>query len=376
MLNQTFPHIRVQGRPFERGLQYGQQAASRIRRNIEIYREMFAHYAGWDWADATAYAQTFEPAIAAYRPHFLDEMRGIAEGTGMTYEDILALNVRTEIRNFAIARGAPGECSSFVILPPVAENHHTLIGQNWDWVVPVSETVIVLEVESDDVPNFVTVVEAGLLAKAGMNAAGIGMTTNVLYSDLESIAVPGVPYHVILRAILESESFSDAIAAINGPMRASSANYTVAHRDGEAFNAETAPRDFRRAYIHFPEEDFYAHTNHYLSDDIDFKDVGVWHGPGSLVRHHRLRRFLREHDEFFAVSDLQRALADHFDYPNSICGHPDPRQPVQEHFKTVASVIMDLNTATMWLAAGNPCESEYEKISYEEFLSAASIWEK
>ncbi|MBL7163776.1 MAG: peptidase C45 [Anaerolineales bacterium] len=368
MTKQHFPRIRVQGLPFERGRQYGQQAASRIQRNIEIYREMFAHYAGWDWPQATSHAQTFGPAIAAYRPHFLDEMRGIAEGAGVSYEDILALNVRTEIRNFAIAKSAPGECSSFVVLPPATENNHTLIGQNWDWVVPVSDTVVVLEVEADDVPNFVTVVEAGLLAKTGMNAAGIGMTTNALHSDLESNAVPGIPYHVILRAILESGSFSDAIAAINGHVRASSANYTVAHRDGEAFNAETAPGDFSRAYISFPETNVYAHTNHYLCRDIDFRDVGVWHGPDSLVRHRRLSRFLRTHPDEFTVSDLQRALADHFDFPNSVCCHPDPRDPAQEHFQTVTSVIMDLKTATLWIAAGNPCEVGYTEIPYEDLL--------
>ena len=49
MTNQNFLHIRAQGPPLERGYQYGQQAASRIQRNIEIYRELFAHYAGWDW---------------------------------------------------------------------------------------------------------------------------------------------------------------------------------------------------------------------------------------------------------------------------------------------------------------------------------------
>ncbi|MBC8505443.1 MAG: peptidase C45, partial [Chloroflexi bacterium] len=202
MTKRSFPHIRVQGPPFERGRQYGQAAASRIHRNIEIYKEMFAHYAGWDWEQAQSRAQLFEPAIDEFRPRYLDEMRGIAEGARVDYEDILTLNVRTEIRNSAIAQNAPGECTSFVVLAPATEVGHTLIGQNWDWAVPVSETVIVLEVEASDVPNFLTVVEAGLLAKTGMNAAGIGMTTNSLYADLDSGAPTGIPHHIILRAIL------------------------------------------------------------------------------------------------------------------------------------------------------------------------------
>ena len=35
----------------------------------------------------------------------------------------------------------------------------------------------------DDGPDFVTVVEAGLLAKTGMNSSGIGLATNALVTD-------------------------------------------------------------------------------------------------------------------------------------------------------------------------------------------------
>ena len=365
---ENFPRIRVQGPPMERGRQYGKAAASLIQRNIEIYQEMFATYAGWDWNKTKSHARLFEPLIAAYRSRHLDEMRGIAEGAQVDYEDILALNVRTEIRNFAIAKRVPMECTSFVILPPAAEVEHTLIGQNWDWIVPVQDTVIVLEVDARDVPNFVTVVEAGLLAKTGMNAHGIGMTTNSLYSNLDIAASIGVPHHVILRAILESESYSEAISTIIGDMRASSANFTVAHRDGECFNIEAAPGDFTKAEIHFPEGDYYAHTNHFLSSDIEFTDIGIWHGPGSLVRVQRINRFLRTHRGKFSISDLQNALADHFNFPNSVCSHPDPRDPVPEHYKTVASIIMDLNEATMRLAAGNPCAENFIKFEFRNLL--------
>jgi isopenicillin-N N-acyltransferase-like protein len=235
-----FPQIRIKGSPYDRGCQYGQQAAPRIRRSIAIYQAFFNHLAGWNWNEATAHALTYETALKDYRPHFLDEIRGIADGAGVRYEDILALNVRTEIRNAAIARSAPKECTAFVVLPQLTKSAHTWIGQNWDWIPNVAETVIVLEVESDNRPNFVTVVEAGLLAKTGMNSAGIGLVTNALNCDLEK-GKPGVPYHAILRAILEAENFSEAMGAIITHSRASSANYLVAHRDGESFNAETAP---------------------------------------------------------------------------------------------------------------------------------------
>ena len=363
----SFPHIRVKGSPYERGRQYGQQAAAYIRQNIEVYQGLFAHYIGWDWAPATEHALIYEGIIGDCRPHFLDEIRGIAKGAGVAYEDILALNVRTEIRNAGIAQSAPKECTAFVVLPPRTKDRHTLIGQNWDWVLPVTETIVILEVESDNSPNFVTVVEAGLLAKVGMNAAGIGLTTNALNSDLEK-GEGGIPYHVILRAILESENFSEAIGAVISHPRASAANYLVAHQAGESFNAETAPGNFSRAYIDFPEADVYAHTNHYLSREIDFKDLGPWRGTDTLVRHQRMEKFLRTHPKTITVPDLQTALADHFNFPDAICCHPDFHKPKFEQFMSIASVIMDLDTNMMWLAEGNPCETAYRKIAYGELL--------
>jgi isopenicillin-N N-acyltransferase-like protein len=373
MSQHKFPHIRVKGSPYERGEQYGRMAAPLIQRNIAAYAAYFDFITGWTWDQAVGQAKQYEAVIGDYRPHFLDELRGIAAGTRaagfeIRYEDILAVNLRTEIRNTAIARMTPQECTAFVVLPTRTVQGHTLIGQNWDWVTAVSETVVVLEVEPQDGPNFLTVVEAGLLAKAGMNSAGIGLTTNAMHCDLEVDAAIGVPYHAILRAILEAETFSEAISAVTSHPRGSSANYLVAHRDGVAFNVETAPGDFSRAYIDFFDSEVYAHTNHYLSKEIDFKDLSPWYGPGSLVRHHRMDKFLKTHQGDFSLSDLQDALKDHFNYPEGICTHPNPKNPEIDQFMTVTSIIMDLTERKLHLAAGNPCQAPYREIDYSHFL--------
>jgi len=47
-MSTLFPHVRVEGGPHERGRQYGEQARERVALSVEAYREVFAHYAGWD----------------------------------------------------------------------------------------------------------------------------------------------------------------------------------------------------------------------------------------------------------------------------------------------------------------------------------------
>ncbi len=226
-----FPHFRVSGSATERGRQLGRQAASQIRRTVAIYRDIFAYYAGWSWERVTGHAELYRPAIEAYNAQYLVEMSGMAEGAGLEPVEILAINVRSEIMFAAIARQAAQECTAVVALPEATASGHTLLAQNWDWKPQTSETVIVLEAEQAQGPNFVTVVEAGLLAKCGFNSAGIGLVTNALVTD-QDLGQPGVPYHVILRGILDAENMSDALAAITVKPRASAANYLIAHREG------------------------------------------------------------------------------------------------------------------------------------------------
>ncbi len=363
-----FPHIRVKGTPAQRGRQLGQQAARLIKRNLELYRDIFMHYAGWDWQRVAQHAARFRSRIADYQPRYVTEMEGIAEGAGVGVNDILALNVRTEIMFAAVARQAGAECTSFAILPDATADGHTLIGQNWDWNPAMTETMIVLEAKQAEAPSFVTVVEAGMLAKVGFNSAGIGVATNALISDQDH-GEPGVPYHVVLRGLLDAETMTQALAAINGRPRASSANYLVAHRDGEAFDTETAPGDFTRVYSDFTPGDILTHTNHFVRPRFDLKDVGLWNGPDSPFRLTRLTRLLWQEEGELSPQRLQSILTDHFNRPHSICRHPDPSKPLLERYATVASVIMDLTTRTMWLAAGNPCQVAYRELDYSPLLA-------
>ena len=215
---QPFPHVKVAGRPRERGRAYGEQARDRVASSISAYRDVFASYTGWDWTRVRREAARYEAPIAAFDRRYLEEMRGIAEGAGVDLEDVLSINVRTEVMFAAKARASEaagdgrrqGECSSFAVVPEASSDGHTLLGQNWDWLLHCFDTVVILEVEQDDGPNFVTVVEAGLLAKTGMNSAGLGVTTNALVTQ-DDRGEPGIPYHVLLRALIDCETMSDAL---------------------------------------------------------------------------------------------------------------------------------------------------------------------
>jgi len=376
------PRIRVEGTHYERGRQYGAQARAQVHLSVQAYGRVFAHYAGWDWADVRRAATGFEAPITAFRPAYLEEMRGIADGAGLDLADVLAINVRTEVMYAAKARQAPlaarapvrqppAECSAFAVAPdpgtPRAGQSATLLGQNWDWLLHSAQTLVVLEVRQDDGPDFVTVVEAGLLAKTGLNAAGLGLVTNALVTDADT-GMPGLPYHVLLRAILDCATVTEALQVLQAGPRSSSANYLIAHASGAALDIEAAPGDFTRLYPLFPEHGVLLHTNHFLAPHLEPVDVSLWAMPNSAVRLQRLRAGARASA---ALEDFGALLADHADYPHGICSHPDPDEHPLEQGATIASVLMDLTARRLWLATGNPCQTPYTELDLG-WLSASA----
>jgi isopenicillin-N N-acyltransferase-like protein len=375
-VTEPFRHVRVRGGPRERGVAYGEEARERVRRSVDAYRDVFRADAGWEWPQVTEHAMGYRDAIERFDPRYLEEIKGIATGAGLATEDILAINVRTEVMFAAKARQAahpsrrPGECTAFAVTPERSADGHTLLGQNWDWLPHAEETVVVLEVAQDEGPDYVTVVEAGLLAKTGMNAAGIGLVTNALVSDTDR-GLAGVPYHVALRAILDSRSISDAYATLQRGFRSSSANYLVAHADGLAVDIEGAPGDFDDLFLTFPSDGVVLHTNHFVSTRFGGRDVGLWVMPDSPFRFARIEAAVRAAGPL-SLDTFRLALADHANHPAGVCCHPDDRDAPHEQGTTVASVLMDLDTKTMWVADGHPCTVPYRRLDYAGFLTDAA----
>ena len=188
----AFPIVVATGGPRERGRAVGTQAADRVHRTVALYEEVFAHYAGLTWEGVRARAGAFVPFIDAFDVTLLPELEGIAEGARLDAEDVLAVNLRTEIM-FGLdarpGRAALKECTAMATAGPAP-----LVGQTWDWKPATRDTVILLACVPHDGPGFVSVVEAGLWAKCGMNEAGLALATNALQSSRDR-GEPGVPYH-------------------------------------------------------------------------------------------------------------------------------------------------------------------------------------
>ncbi|QRM34268.1 C45 family peptidase [Microvirga sp. VF16] len=348
------PLVEVSGGPRERGRQYGEQAADRVRLGIEHYSSQLGRN------DLTSdgikqLVQRFEPTIARFDPTYLEEMRGIAEGAGVPFESVVLLNARTEILKLAqrpaddrnVPDDDPDGCTGVVAMPGVTKEGRLIHAQNWDWKVECAETAVVLKIRRDDGPDILTFTEAGGLARSGFNAAGIAITANYLETDRDYRRL-GVPLALIRRKVLEQKQLAAAMHAVYTTPKSAANNMIVSQANGIAIDFECAPDETFQ--IH-PERGLIVHANHFQSPIAlsKLKDTGIANTPDSLYRDLRVRALIEPSLGSITRETVKNALFDDFETPWSVCR--PPRKNLSSNLSaTVAMIAMEPMLGVMEVA--------------------------
>jgi isopenicillin-N N-acyltransferase like protein len=334
-----------------------------VHGSLALYENLFRHYTSMRWAAVRDRAGVFAGPIDDYDARLLPEMEGIAEGSGVDAEDILALNVRTEVM-FGMASA---ECTALCTTASGRDAAHVLLAQNWDWHPGALETCVLLVEAPHDGPPFVTLVEAGLLAKCGMNEQGMGLAATALTSTLDR-GEPGVPFHAILRRILTSDSFDEAADAVTSPIRASSGDFLLASGDGRSANLESAPGG--PGEVHRSDGDRLAHANHFLRPSRKgFKDLERSDDASTSVSRQAAVDGWVNAPGDRSIDDVLETLRDH---SASVCQHTDGTGPPEETIVTVAAIAMDLSDGALWVTEGPPCTAAAERFELGSLVARAA----
>jgi isopenicillin-N N-acyltransferase like protein len=136
----------TEGTPTERGRQHGEQAADAIALGVEKYMDRFSHFAGIGRAEVCDVAMRYVEPIRAYDEAILQELEGVSAGAQLPFEEVLALNCRSEIM---YSLSSLAECTSFGLLPQVTSTGHTYVGQNWDWAPDTKDRLILLVIRQE-----------------------------------------------------------------------------------------------------------------------------------------------------------------------------------------------------------------------------------
>jgi isopenicillin-N N-acyltransferase-like protein len=350
--NKPAPLVKVKGDHRQIGQQIGEEFRSIIQHSVDNAKKLIADtndQLHLNWAGAVNQAKKYLPFAQERYPEYIEEIGGMADGSGVKYYDIAALNALEAVTMDSLHLT---KCTSMAVDDTRSTNGHVLIAHNEDWLPEDEPDVYLVHAELEDEPAWLAMTYGGMLPNIGFNELGIAQCTDSVYPKDIRIGIPRV---IASRAVLGAHHLSEALRHMLVPLRAAGYNHLLAHESGELYSVEVSAKQFAILYA---ENGYIAHTNHYL----DKKMQSIENEPDEListrVRYFRARRLLTQSSKHNEES-LQKILRDHVNFPDSICSHAMDEVDPRDREKTVSSLIIDLTDRKMMLAWGSPCKNKY-----------------
>lgn len=361
------PTVETSGDAIACGRVTGAASKSRITHSLATYKKTFS-LCDISWQQATEKAASYRDIVHQYSPHLLDELKGLSDGSGIDEESLMALNCRTEIlppdflaRAMATGNGNlqaqdthANECTSLAF---TRENNKTWLAQNWDWVGMQREALIVLHANPANAPAFITVTEAGMLAKIGINNKGFGVSLNILRSHNDGQKA-GMPVHFLLRALLDCGSVKEACEFARQLPFASSSNIMIADSSGEMASLELSPDGCK---VLSPDNNQLCHTNHFLDAGFAKNDAGREGNISTVKRLAKARSNLASAGSF---ENIKKLLSDASEGNESICRFADTSLPEIAQIETIVAVAMNLSEQSLFVSAAQPSITDFSEHNF------------
>lgn len=324
---------------------------------VDAYRRLFREAGALlgvsSWREAVRLARLYLPISQAELPQYVDEMRGMAEGAGVRFDDVLVLNTLEAITDDRLLLG----CTSLAVDASASADGSVWLAHNEDWYPADIDHVYLVRAEPENQPAFLAISYGGLLPNIGFNAAGIAQCIDTVYPTDVRLGLPRI---LVSRAVLAAETLTQAMLAALHPQRAAGYNHLLATADGEIYNLEASASDFDL----LPARDgLAAHTNHYRSDRLQPLERDPQKRASSRQRLARAEAGLSDLRGRADRASLALLLADHDGQPRSICCHAQDEPSPLDQQQTIASLVIDLTHQTLYGAWGNPCQSAFHAYS-------------
>ncbi|WFU06727.1 C45 family autoproteolytic acyltransferase/hydrolase (plasmid) [Rhizobium sp. CB3171] len=264
MANNPISPVRAKGDAFTIGIVLGRASASAFRERVLYTEEYRALDTRWR---RSGYLKALEAAARATYPRFVREIEGIAEGAGQDFDSIFLWNCRGDLRlpeDVSPATRAVAANGCTTLLLPAQGDSPAMIAHNEDGDQALLGACFWVEVEPDEGPAWASFMYPGMLPghTFGVNEMGLVQTiNNITAHDLQ----PGVPRHIICRAILDSRTLDDAAEILKRKDRASGFHHNLGEAKTRRLVSIEAPASgcaIREAVS--PQ----GHANHLIFEDF------------------------------------------------------------------------------------------------------------
>ncbi|MGH2522000.1 MAG: C45 family autoproteolytic acyltransferase/hydrolase [Anaerolineales bacterium] len=357
------PILELKGSPFERGRTHGAAArdliAGLLGEHFAFLEYSAQHVVGFELNREKILRVTdqFLPACERFSPALVDEVRGIAAGSGLPFREVFSLNTFIDVADWvrpATAHNYSVGCTTFGACPPATREGQVVLGQTFDTKAAFEPFVVALRVESEGEPPAWVASFAGIVGCAGINAAGVGVVINHLNM---ADARPGVPFTFAVRECLRAPSAQAALNTLARSERASGIHYLVGD-ECDLGAVETSATRFERLT---PREGWLAHANHCAAPEL--RAIEASRSNGSLQRGARAASVLAGRAGQIDAEVLGEIARDHTGEADTVCSHPELDAPRLRQYKTCFAVILEPEARAMTLLAGSPCEGRKMRLT-------------
>jgi predicted choloylglycine hydrolase len=380
--------MHLKGSPYEVGYQHGILMSDEIKKGVvEFYADPIN--GGRKTRSLISKLINLYLKIKIYKPiekaqtkDLLEQLRGIADGSGVPYKTIFKANHHTavtmvmtpvlirqyfkKVNKLGINVGA---CSTIVATKEATSNGKTIVGRNTDyggiegW--PKYQTVSFVQPENGF--NYVQIGTAGIVMWApGMNEKGLVVCAHyMVYDDI-------IPNGLSIAAFTDeflrkAENLDDAINILNNNPRGISGGFVIT--DGKSKDAFAAEVSTGKATIRRMENNRIIMTNMAVSEEkrqIDFvSQYNINEGcPG------RYRRLMQLIDENYGKIDASKAAEFMGDHIRFTTGTERCAYGIVGVDDNVNSMVFSPEELKLWIAAGLApvCNNPYIGFDFKEEL--------
>lgn len=348
-----YPELTVRGTPRDMGRQIGDAVGDLVRGFCDEALYSINKTFSIDRDTAARICHESLTHVSRFAPHLVEELQGLAEASAVTIENLMLLQVRNQFSDATAQEGHDLQgCTALSIGGSSMQTGRGIVAQNWDADSALDPFTLILTRQPDAAPAYMCVTQAGLISYIGMNVAGLAACVNTLPAPSRGV---GVPHYFSLRTMFEQTSLAAAVEVLASAHRAIPVNIMMTTPDGPA-NIEGYIDEVKL----LTDDSLLVHTNHCLCPDRRSINDQYPELIQSVPRLQRMTQLLTEvvPDRQLTVQQIQFMLADHDNYPLSICRH----QNAGKHgfWSTVFSIVMDPTAREMYVSRGNPCENRFE----------------
>ncbi len=383
--------LQLSGDPRQVGRAHGEELRNVIR---EFHQKQIAGLETYLKMTYSAYLDMlfretrFLQAAEEWTPDCVEEVHGIAEGSGLDFHAAFAIQLLDEAdwyisqktmglfeveSNHCSALGACGEMASV-----------NLIAQNADMGKSVDGygTLLHVKYTQTGIEKFVATIP-GVIGIWGMNNKSIGVCLNAMTTHMKKSA-RGLGTIFVSQGILSKKTFAEADHFIREIPHASGENYTIGSPE-TVVDYECSANKVSR-YIPFEGASVVYHTNHPLeNDDLDLTpenikklspELQTWVARAQQntgVRFDSVEKRMKNLSAPLTVEKVKEILSSHDTPDDPVCRHRRDDQNGMTNF----SMVMELGKDPRFhIASGPPCSTEFKVFNFRDGLGELAQGER